>query len=229
MQNTKSHIQSMSHFEPLSELALQRYSMDESGNLIFNDPNAIDDIDFVLDLMELYSGLGAFRAERFKRYSIFTILEYLERTHILYENNLLPKLELAIHSVKRIFPDHNITIILDEFFNNYQHELLKHIDLEETHLFPYVRRLAQGGSIRDYSVAEFQAVHTHEVEDALDKVINYIESNFPEVARSFAYRSFKIILQQFRIDLEIHHLMEEKVFLDKLLEIENEKSIHPFQ
>jgi len=229
MQRTQTHIQSMWHFEPLSELALQRYSIDEQGNFVFNDENSGDDIAFVLDLMELYSGLDAFRSERFERYSIFTILEYLERTHSFYESRLLPKMEQAIHSVKRLFPDHEIANILDAFFSNYRNELLEHIDLEETHLFTYARRLAHGGLIRDYSVAEFQAVHTQEVEDSLDKVINYIESDFPEVARSFAYRSFKTILRQFRLDLEIHHLIEEEVFLEKLLNLENEKNMYPFQ
>ncbi|GAB5538387.1 MAG: hypothetical protein Salg2KO_04900 [Salibacteraceae bacterium] len=229
MNRTATSIKNMYHFEPLSELALQRYAITPNGEVEFNDGEiSEEDVEFVLEVMELYSGLDGFRAERFNVYSIYTILEYLERTHAFYEATLLPKLEQAIHGIKKLFPDHIINDVLTRFFNDYRSDLLRHIETEESRLFPYARRLAHGGNARDYSVEAFEANHTHEVEDSLDKVINVIETNYPEVARSFAYRSFKIMLEQFRLDLEIHHLIEEEVFLNMLRLLEDEKHL-PFQ
>ena len=101
--------------------------------------------------------------------------------------------------------------------------------MEEPKLFPYARRLAHGGGARDFSVADFHDMHSHEVEDSLDKIINEIETNHPEVARSFAYRAFHTILQQFRLDLEIHHHIEEKVFIEMLTLLEEEQDSLPFQ
>lgn len=220
----------MYHFEPLSELALQRYAINPQGEVEFNDDEiSAQEVDFVLEVMELYTGLDSFRADRFMTYSMMTVLEYLERTHAFYESTLLPKMEQAISSIKKLFPEHGIAQVLDTFFQNYRKELLSHIDLEEAKLFPYARRLAHGGGSRDYSVEDFIGAHTHEVEDSLDRVINLIETEYPEVARSFAYRSFKTLLEQFRIDLEIHHLMEEEVFLSMLATLEKDGRVYPFQ
>jgi len=229
MNRTVTAIRNMYHFEPLSELALQRYAITPEGTVEFNDGEiGEEDVEFVLELMELYSGLDAFRAERFNVYSIYSILEYLERTHAFYESALLPKLEQAIHGIEKLFPDHPINKVLSGFFNQYRNDLLSHIDVEESRLFPYARRLAHGGSARDYSVKEFENTHTHDVEDSLDRVINLIETNYSEVSRSFAYRSFKNMLEQFRLDIEIHHLIEEEVFLNMLRLLEDEERM-PFQ
>tara|TARA_B100000902_G_scaffold337277_1_gene338080 strand:- start:5 stop:697 length:693 start_codon:yes stop_codon:yes gene_type:complete len=230
MNHTVTAIRNMYHFEPLSELALQRYAITPEGIVEFNDGEiGEEDVEFVLELMELYSGLDAFRAERFNVYSIYTILEYLESTHAFYETALLPKLEQSIHGIKKLFPDHPINKVLEGFFNQYKSNLLSHIDAEESRLFPYARRLAHGGMARDYSVEEFESTHTHEeVEDSLDRVINLIETNYSEVSRSFAYRSFKNMLEQFRLDIEIHHLIEEEVFLNMLRLLESENRL-PFQ
>ena len=230
MQHTISSIRSMYHFEPLSELALKRYAISPQGEVEFNDDElSSQEVEFVLEVMELYSGLDHFRADRFITYSMMTVLEYLERTHAFYEATLLPKMEQAISGIKKLFPDHHIAFVLDSFFKNYRNDLLEHIDLEESKLFPYARRLAHGLGVRDYSVEDFQNDHTHEVEDSLDRVINIIETDHPEVARSFAYRSFKNLLEQLRIDLEIHHLMEEEVFLVMLITLEKDGKVFPFQ
>jgi len=230
MGNPISSIKALYHFEPLSELALQRYAISPVGLTIEHyDPNGDRDIDFVVELMELYTDVRLFDENAFARYSIFAILEYLERTHLFYEMSLLPKLEQAIIGIKRLFPDHPISDLLDIFFLNYKNELLEHIDLEERELFPYARRLSHGGSSRDYSVSAFQAVHNHEVEDSLDQILMVVESDYPEVARSFAYRTFRNLLEQFRLDLHIHHLIEDKVFLQKLLTLEQDVRTYPFQ
>lgn len=230
MNHTLSSIRSMYHFEPLSELALQRYAINPEGRVEFNDDEmSSQEVDFVLEVMELYSGLDQFRADKFLTYSMMTVLEYLERTHAFYEATLLPKIEQSIVGIKKLFPDHQIAGVLDSFFKSYRNELLEHIDLEESRLFPYARRLAHGAGARDYSVEDFQTAHTHEVEDSLDTVINIIETDYPEVSRSFAYRSFKNLLEQFRLDLEIHHLMEEEVFLVMLVTLEKDGKVFPFQ
>ncbi|MCO4807187.1 hypothetical protein N8004_00615 [Salibacteraceae bacterium] len=230
MPRTIHTIRSMFHFEPLSELALQRYAINSDGSVDFKGgDNGELEVDFILELMELYTGLDNFQAERFSQYSISTILEYLERTHAFYESTLLPKIEQSIIGIKKLFPDHPISGVLESFFQSYRKELLSHIDMEETKLFPYARRLAHGGGARDFSVADFHDMHSHEVEDSLDKIINEIETNHPEVARSFAYRAFHTILQQFRLDLEIHHHIEEKVFIEMLTLLEEEQDSLPFQ
>jgi len=207
-----------------------RYSINAEGRIEFLDGKRGEtDVEFVVDLMGLYSGSTAFDQTKFQAHSLATVMEYLERTHTFYENVLLPKMEIAIYGILKLFPDHVIADVLNAFFGSYKNNLIEHIELEETRLFPYARRLSQGGAANDYSVADFEQAHDHEVEFALDKVIEMIEKDYAEVSRSFAYRNFKQLLLQFRLDLDIHHLIEEKVFLLKLRQLESNQEIHPFQ
>lgn len=230
MQQTLSSIKSLHHFEPLSELALQRYSMSAEGDAVFHDGDTgLLDIQFVLQLMELYSDIRQFDPKAFGQFSLSTVLEYLERTHAFYEVSLLPRMEQSIRSINQLFPEHAIAQVLAAFFKNYRNELFEHIELEESQLFPYARRLAHGGAGRDYSVAEFRAVHDHHIEDSLHRVIDLMETDHPEVTRSFAYRTFKNLLEQFRLDLSVHHLIEERVLLQKLVEMEQTAGGYPFQ
>lgn len=222
-------IQSMCHFDPICELALARFEIDEQGRIDFLDEHGSEAVNFVIDLMEIYASEQDFQAERFLRYPMPVILEYLERTHALYELKLLPKMQQAMVGINKLFPDHVIAAVLSQFFEAYRRDLLEHIDLEESKLFPYARRLSQGSKPRDYGVNDFVEVHTHHIEDSLDKVINSIALEFPEVVRSFAYRNFQNLLHQFRRDLEIHHLIEEQVFLLMVEAMEREVGRLPYQ
>ena len=193
MQHTISSLRSMYHFEPLSELALQRYAINPKGEVEFNDDElSSQEVDFVLEVMELYSGLDQFRADRFLTYSMMTMSSNIWKE---------PTLSMRLHffqkwsrlslASKSFFPIIKLRLYWIHFSRITEMNLLEHIDLEEARLFPYARRLAHGTGVRDYSVEDFEQAHTHEVEDSLDKVINIIETDHPEVARSFAYRSFK--------------------------------------
>lgn len=230
MQRTITSIQSMYHFEPLSELALIRYSISQPDfKFEFESEDGKRQVDFVLKLMELYSNPEAFNSDEFDEFSLHLILEYLERTHDFYLVTMLPKMEQAILGIVKLFPDHTITKLLNQFFLNYKRELEEHIAMEEQLLFPYARTLAQGGSQGSYSVGDFQNEHSMQVEDALVELVVLLEHDFPEVVRSFAYRSFKNLLEQFQLDIHIHHLIEEEVFLNKLEELEKRPNGFPFQ
>ncbi len=116
MQSTLSSIQSLYHFEPLSELALMRYSINAEGRIEFLDGKRGEtDVEFVVDLMGLYSGSTAFDQTKFQAHSLATVMEYLERTHTFYENVLLPKMEIAIYGILKLFPDHVIADVLNAF------------------------------------------------------------------------------------------------------------------
>ncbi|NQV53358.1 MAG: hypothetical protein HQ500_09255 [Flavobacteriales bacterium] len=211
------------HLEPLTELALRRYTLREvNGELTFDalGENAVKDVQFVVDLINFYTEPKAAQIGQFKQYSLGVIMDYLRRTHEFYSLRMLPRMEMAIQSIQQTFSDHPIVGILDHFYKNYQNELLEHIELEENRLFPYAEELYDGKFSSDYSIKEFVRHHNHNIEDHLQDVLKLIEEDYPEVSRSFAYRSFKLLLNQFKADLKIHHLIEESIFLPKVLMLE---------
>ncbi|MEX2596604.1 MAG: hypothetical protein WEC59_06695 [Salibacteraceae bacterium] len=204
------------HFEPLTSIALERYDLFQNGNelrveLISNA--SIKDVDFIIELCTVYGRPDLFDSATFSQYSMSVVLDYLKRTHAFYKERMLPKMEMAIKSIQSQFPDHPVSAMLTHFYSNYQNELLEHIELEENRLFPYAESLYDGKKPENYSVVEFRYHHDHNIEDHLQTLLKMVETEFSDVAASFAYRAFKNMLVQFKVDLNIHHKVEEEVFL----------------
>ena len=110
--------------------------------------------------------------------------------------------------------------MLEHFFHRYRNELLEHIELEESKLFAYATALTEGERRSDYSVSTFMLQHDHAIESDLIKIIPLVETEYPEVGHSFSFRAFKTLLGQLGADLKVHHLIEERVFLSKVLQLE---------
>lgn len=155
-------------------------------------------------------------------FSLTTILEYLVQTHAYYRGVLMPKMQMAIWSFSKNFPNHPASEVLKLFYFNYQNELLEHIELEENKLFPYVAKLQKGEVDASYSVKQFRVAHSHEIEYQLDAVLATIKDRFPEVTTAFSFRTFEHLLHQFSNDLAIHHAIEEQVFIRKVTDLELE-------
>lgn len=213
------------HHEPLTELALERYALTFDGTewtLSATHQGAIQDLEFLVELSAFYQHPVEEQLGAFSGFDMPIVLDYLKRTHQFYKLRMLPKMELAIKSLKSTFPDHPICIVLDQFYSNYQNELLEHIDLEEMKLFPFAEQLNKGIIQEGFSVEEFRMHHDHRIEDHLEDMLIVIEDEFGEVYNSFAYRTFKNLLDNFRNDLAIHHLIEEKLFLSMVEDLERQ-------
>lgn len=224
MINKATSVSDAIHFEPLTELALQRFNVDLSkGDMSFSqvDVESIKDVNFIVDLIKFYSNPVKEEVDQFEQYSLDVLLDYLQRTHRFYIDKILPKMEMNIKNIFDLFPEHSIVPLLNHFYNQYQNDLLEHIELEEKHLFPYAKKLMVEQLPKDYSVHEFRLHHDHRIQDHLEDIIMVIEEDIPLVSKTFAYRMFKNLLSQFQVDLNIHHMIEEKVFLDKLAKLES--------
>lgn len=214
------------HWEPLAELALQRYTIKENdGTMLLEslDQTSVKDVQFVVDLMNVYAEPDSFDVQAFRGYSFSIILDYLRLTHEFYRNSMLPRMELSIESIQKAFEGHPIVVVFQHFFQNYRNELMEHIELEEAKLFPYAEHLYDGKADESFSIGAFKEVHNHDVEDHLEDVLLMIDSEFPEVAKSFACRTFKHQMDHFHLDLQIHHLIEEGVFVEKVRQLEVER------
>ena len=173
------------------------------------------------ELVQLAYHVDSFDANQFANYSMSLILHYLKESHDYYSEYYLPKMELAIASLKHSLPDSHAVYVLELFYSGYKNEFLEHIELEERKLFPYAESLLNGESSINYCVALFEEQHDHEIEDQLESVVSLIQNEYPEVTVDFAFRSFENLLDSFRLDIEIHHRIEEHVFLKRIKDLES--------
>ncbi len=223
MINQATTLAELEQIEPMYRLVLERYELpegsdnDDLSNLLMG---RVKDPLFVIRLLNLYADHRTFRLADYSDHSIAAILDYLQKTHTFYEQRFLPKMDMCIAGVKRNFPGHPIAEVLDTFFRTYRNELLEHIELEEKKLFPYASSLYDGKFDVSYSVKEFKLQHDHHVEDELGTMLKLVEEGYPDIAKSMSFRAFRSLLEKFEKDLFIHHIIEERVFVARIHEME---------
>lgn len=173
--------------------------------------------------LALYFDENCIEKPALSNYSVEVILDYLRQSHAYYQDVLMPRMQMAIVGFDKNFSSHPATKVLSMFYNNYQNELLEHIELEENKLFPYAEQLLVEKQEYNYSIAQFGREHNHEIEDRLQEVLVTIKNQFPEVTFDFSFKAFEHLLERFSTDLAIHHYIEEMVFIEKLKVLENRR------
>lgn len=213
------------HFEPITAMALERFDLrfnDGEWILVQRDERTPKDVSFIVDLVKFYESPTPEHFKTLKGYTFSVILDYLMRTHCFYIKVMLPKMEMTMRNLQKEFSHHPFGHVVGHFYNNYQNELLEHIELEENKLFPYAEGLYDGKLVEGYSVESFKHHHNHDIEDHLEDMLEVIEEEFPEVCHSLPYRTFKHLLNSFKADLAIHHAIEEGIFLRLTEQLERE-------
>lgn len=212
---------------------LRRYGIPEETDeclesLIQN--NGIE-ASFFVKLAQAYIDPDSVQIENFQAFSVPVLVDYLRRSHTYYLNDRLPKMGQYIHQLLANYPQgHPLLRIMGNFFTPYCQHLEKHIEEEETNLFPYALDLHQNVQrespypsilMSAYSVLDF-AQHHDDTEDELQKVRNLIARYDPPRTNKSPYRMLSNLLRHFEEDLQIHALIEDKVLVPKLWKLETE-------
>lgn len=96
-------------------------------------------------------------AENDERLSVPTLMHYLEASHAYYLEFQLPfiRRELA----ESLCPDDSVAKLILRFYDEYAHEIRRHMQYEQKTLFPYVRSLLDGRPVPDYNIETFSRHH----------------------------------------------------------------------
>lgn len=196
-----------------NQLITERFKLKWNGSTL--ELNA-----FQNDLIQLAYNLEAFDVNRFDRYPLTLVLHYLKESHNYYRDYFMAKMEQSIASLKESRPQSQAVFVLELFYKSYRNEFLEHIELEERRLFPYAESLIKGENASSYSVNLFNQQHDHEIENQLEAIVSLMQVEYPDISKDFAFRSFKNLLEAFQLDIEIHHQIEEHVFLKRIEALE---------
>lgn len=181
--------------------------------------------DFIRELESLFCDHHDFDEKAFQTYSLPEILYYLRVSHEVYQDVLLPQIESTLVSLATQFgPQYPALGGLVVFIERYKWELQQHMLIEEQVLFSFADKMLKGV----YSRANSQVVLEHFLYSHNDDVflaLDDLKADLVAVHRGLAANAaFKLLFEQledFQHDLMMHGLIEDHVFIQKIIAYSN--------
>ena len=138
--------------------------------------NGVDTYTFLAVVNLQLNNVGNFEDD--EKISVPTLLRYLKASHTYYLDFQLPfiRRELA-ESI-----DENDTMgqLILKFYDDYAHEVQRHMKYEEKTLFPYVQSLIEGSPASNYTVETFSKHHEQtdkKLRELKLMIIKYLPTN----------------------------------------------------
>lgn len=180
--------------------------------------------EFLLLIINTFNNEEYFPEDELKAFSPLLIIDYLRKTHIHYNTYVLPKLQQLLHQlIKSDKTESKELLIIEKFYHKYKTEVLLHLKEEEELLFPYITKLINGTSRKDYSIHTFEKEHTNvdtKLKDLKSLIIKYIEPVYDQ----YICTEFLITLYDFEKDLNDHARIEDTILIPIVLDIERENN-----
>ena len=111
-----------------------------------------------------------------------TLLHYLEASHRYYLDFQLPFIRRELQ--ESISENDHLGMLIMKFYDEYAHEIRRHMKYEEKTLFPYVQSLIDGHPILDYNVEMFSKHH-----EQTDKKLRELKLMIIKYLPSDSYRN----------------------------------------
>ena len=151
---------------------------------------------------------------------IKAIINYLKNTHDYYKTEVLPKLTEQIKSIIKNNNDLPF-ILIERFFEEYKEEVLKHLEYEETKVYPYAIDLISGNNKKTgYKIRNYKN-HHDDIETKLLDLKNLLIKHIPVKNDQIFRRNLLFELFRFEKDLRIHTIIEENILVPAIEKIEN--------
>lgn len=185
---------------------------------------------FIETLLLSYDESHPFPTKELEQFSIHCILDYLKKSHHFYLYKKLPEIELsAKYLCINHFKEFPLLPLLTTFFIDYKKKLEQHILFEEAIFFPYIEELLVQAEFPNpfktrfpnFSTKLFLKGHT-DIESGLSEIRKQLVKYNPENTKNtpLPYRVFLTQLHFLEMDLQKHALIEDKVLVNKVLNLE---------
>jgi regulator of cell morphogenesis and NO signaling len=113
-----------------------------------------------------------------ERISVPTLLHYLKASHEYYLDFQLPFIRRELD--ESLGHDERIGRLIMKFYDDYAHEIRRHMKYEEKTLFPYVQSLLEGKPKNDYNIETFSKHHAQtdkQLRELKLMIIKYLPSD----------------------------------------------------
>ena len=119
------------------------------------EDNGVDTYTFLAVVNFTINGYGEFDAD--EKMSVPTLLRYLEASHAYFLDFQLPYIRKELQ--ESLDEHESLAKLILRFYDEYAHEIRRHMRYEQKTLFPYVQSLIDGHPENDYNVETFSKHH----------------------------------------------------------------------
>lgn len=119
------------------------------------EDNDVDTYTFLAVVNYTINGYGEF--ENDEQISVPTLLHYLEASHAYFLDFQLPYIRRELQEL--LDEKDSLARLILRFYDEYAHEIRRHMKYEQKTLFPYVETLLDGKPANDYNVETFSKHH----------------------------------------------------------------------
>ena len=119
------------------------------------EDNNVDTYTFLAVVNYTINGYGEFEADT--QLSVPTLLQYLEACHAYFLEFQLPYIRRELS--ESLDENDSLGRLILRFYDEYAHEIKRHMQYEQKTLFPYVKSLIDGHPANDYNVETFSKHH----------------------------------------------------------------------
>ncbi len=162
---------------------------------------------------------NSFNSRLFDNFSLNDVLYFLQKSHLEYLNVWYPKIESIAKDIQLEKGTNELTLTLNTFLVNYFNELSNHINFEEKVLYNFVSKLLNGTYIESekmFVLNHFLETHSHAIEDDLISIQKRLINIDDSIKNDTLFQNLFELFNLIHNDLQVHGLIEEEVFMDKI-------------
>ena len=119
------------------------------------DDNGVDTYTFLAVVNFTINGYGDFESD--EQLDVRTLLHYLDASHKYYLDFQLPFIRQELQD--SLNANDSLGRLIMSFYDEYAHEIRRHMMYEQRTLFPYVQALVDGQAPTEYSIETFSKHH----------------------------------------------------------------------
>ena len=119
------------------------------------DDNGVDTYTFLAVVNFTINGYGDFESD--EQLDVRTLLHYLDASHKYYLDFQLPFIRQELQ--ESLDEGNSLARLILSFYDEYAHEIRRHMMYEQRTLFPYVQALIDGKAPTEYSIETFSKHH----------------------------------------------------------------------
>ncbi len=188
------------------------------------------DVNFFVEILKVFSDSDYFPLKQLQSFPVSVILDYLQKTHLLYLNMVVPEIENLLGNIEKNKASAHLITYIKNYFIEFRKELGEHIRKEEKYLFPYAEELEKAlfspvvpvGLLSSFDVLKFEDGHDDHIEDGITEIRKFIVKFCDDAKEMLPFKIFLSKLSLLETDLRVHALVENKILIPMVFTLEQE-------